>query len=203
MISRKKVGIIIIIIGILLVAYPIYLKIRSNAEQKKLINKFEDKKTEIKETKDDIESANSIKYNSWPDTLMKIPKIDLEVMVVEMEASDIDVFAADVNYPPAHYRTTSFPGYKDNVGIAGHRTGPADYFRHINKLEKGDKIILETQKGTHEYIVERVFIVDPWDNSVIKSTPYGALTLTSCERADGISNKKRIIVRAVLKGSLK
>ena len=60
-------------------------------------------------------------------------------------------------------------------------------------------ITLETEKGVHEYIVEKVFIVDPTDNSVIRSTDYGALTLTSCEREDGISNKKRIIVRAKLK----
>lgn len=203
--NRKVIGLIIILFGILIVAYPIYFKIYSNMEQRKLKNEFEENRENVFEIKrdleleDSMELEDSIEYDAWPDTLIRIPKIGLEAMVVEMEISDRDVFASNPNYPPAHYRTTAFPGSNDNVGIAAHRTGPADYFRHIDKLEKGDNIFLDTEKGVHEYIVESVFIVDPSDNSVIKSTNYGALTLTSCERADGISNKKRIIVRAILK----
>nr|WP_300002511.1 class E sortase [Tissierella sp.] len=216
--KRKIIGFIIIIFGILIVAYPISLRMQANKDQKKLRGEFEETKKivseEIKEENKDLENKDlenkdleqkdkkeeiRISYDAWPETLMRIPKIDVEAVVVEMEASDIDVFAANANYPPAHYRNTDFPGGKSNVAIAAHRTGPADYFRHLDRLEEGDYITLETTKSFHEYIVERVFIVDPTDNSVIKGTDYGALTLTSCEREDGISNKKRIIVRARLK----
>lgn len=193
---RKIIGIIIVLIGIGIVAYPIQLKIHSNIEQKKFKKEFDQKKEDLR-AEENLEET--IEYNSWPDTLMTIPDINVEAMVVEMEASSIDVFASDPNHPPAHYRTTDFPGSKGNVGIAAHRTGPADYFRHLDRLNKGDLITLETSKGVHEYIIEKVFIIDPTDNSVIGSTNYGALTLTSCEREDGISNKKRIIVRAKLK----
>lgn len=198
--KHKAIGFLIILIGILIVSYPITLRIASNIEQKKLKEEFIQKKENsnilLREKGD---KKGKILYDEWPDTLMTIPTIEVEAMVVEMEASDIDIFAQDVNYPPAHYRNTDFPGGESNVAIAAHRTGPADYFRHIDKLKRGDLITLETEKGVHEYIVEKVFIVDPTDNSVIRSTDYGALTLTSCEREDGISNKKRIIVRAKLK----
>lgn len=195
--KHKIIGFIIILIGILMVAYPIRLRILANIEQNRLKEKF----AQEKQTSNEIvkEETKVIKYDEWPDTLMNIPKIGLKAMVVEMEASNIDVFAQNANYPPAHYRGTDFPGGGSNVAIAAHRTGPADYFRHLDKLEEGDDIILETSQESHEYIVERVFIVDPTDVSVIKGTDYGALTLTSCEREDGISNKKRIIVRARLK----
>lgn len=198
--KRKIIGFTIILVGILIAAYPIKLRIESNMDQNKLKKDF----VKIKEIsqpaeKNPQEEKKEIVYDAWPDTLMTIPDIDLEAMVVEMEASDIDVFAANPNYPPAHYRSTDFPGGKSNVAIAAHRTGPADYFRHLDKLNVGDQITLETSQGIHEYEVEKVFIVDPTDNSVIQATDYGALTLTSCEREDGISNKKRIIVRAKLK----
>lgn len=198
---RKIIGFIIILIGIMTVSYPVRLRILANIEQKRLKEEF----VQNKQTSNQVVKGNGkeeikiIKYYKWPETLMKIPKIDVEAIVVEMKASNIDVFAQNENYPPAHYRTTDYPGGNSNVGIAAHRTGPADYFRHLDKLEEGDIIILETTKGKHEYIVERVFIVDPTENSVIRATDYGALTLTSCEREDGVSNKKRIIVRARLK----
>ena len=205
--KRKIIGFSIMLIGLLTVAYPVTLRMQANAEQKKLRQEFEEKKKDYSEEvkvegKEASKENTKVSYDSWPETLMKIPKIDVEAVVVEMEASDIDVFAANANYPPAHYRTTDFPGGESNVGIAAHRTGPADYFRNLDKLEEGDPIILETSQGLYEYIVERVFIVDPTDNSVIKGTDYGALTLTSCEREDGISNKKRIIVRARLKDDI-
>ena len=198
--KRKIIGFSLILIGILIIAYPLKLRFDTRMDQRKLRKEFnENKIVEDIDRESDIIEDERIVYDSWPDTLMTIPDIDVEVMVVEMEASDIDVFAANANYPPAHYRTTDLPGGESNVGIAAHRTGPADYFRHLDKLEEGDLITLETEKANHEYIVEEVFIVDPSDNTVIGPTDYGALTLTSCEREDGISNKKRIIVRAKLK----
>lgn len=203
--KRKIIGFFLILFGMLIVAYPLKLRMTTRMDQKKLREEFDknkeldnaDKQNDIIET----ESQN-IEYDAWPDTLMTIPDIDVEAMVVEMEASDIDVFAQNANYPPAHYRSTDLPGGSSNVAIAAHRTGPADYFRHLDKLKEGDPITLETKQGVHEYIVESVFIVDPTDTSVIKDTDYGALTLTSCEREDGISNKKRIIVRARLKDDI-
>lgn len=198
---RKIIGIAIILVGLVILSYPIKLRLESNRAQNKAKEEFVKLKESSKVTQGDklSEEEKQIVYDEWPDTLMTIPKIDLEAMVVEMEASNIDVFASDPNYPPAHYRSTDYPGGDSNVAIAAHRTGPADYFRHLDKLEEGDPITLETPQGKHEYSVEKVFIVDPSDNSVIKDTDYGALTLTSCEREDGISNKKRIIVRARLK----
>lgn len=197
--KRKTIGILLVLIGIGIIAYPMQFKIRSNIHQRKLKSEFEERKNQALADGRQMNAEETIEYDAWPETLMTIPAIDLEAMVEEMEASDIDVFAADPNYPPAHYRSTAFPGSNDNVAIAAHRIGPADYFRHLDKLEKGDPITLETVKGVHEYEVEEVFTVYPDENHVIAPTDYGALTLTSCEREDGISNKKRIIVRAKLK----
>ena len=200
--KRKTIGMLLVLIGIGIIAYPIQFKIRSNIHQKRLKSEFEEKKNEAlaaEETDHEEDVGKTIEYDAWPETLMTIPDIDVEAIVEEMEASDIDVFANDPNYPPAHYRSTAYPGSDDNVAIAAHRTGPADYFRHLDKLEEGDPISLETLEAVHEYEVEEVFTVYPDENHVIASTDYGALTLTSCEREDGISNKKRIIVRAKLK----
>ena len=44
---------------------------------------------------------------------------------------------------PGHYPETPFPGQGGTVGIAGHRTTYLAPFRHIDSMEKGDRIYLE------------------------------------------------------------
>ena len=187
---------LIIIIGIGFVFYPIYLRALSRADQKELIRNFYEKGDATIVDNEDINKAIPKEYGKWPDTLMEIPKLSLKVAIVEVE--DLSVFQKDPKHPPGHYPNTAIPGEIGNVGIAGHRTGPSDYFRHIDRLTKGDDIILHTHINSYYYRVEDVFITEKTNWDVLKQTDYASLTLTSCQSDGKTSNAKRIIVKARL-----
>ena len=93
---------------------------------------------------------------------------------------------------------TAIPGAEGNAGIAGHRDG---FFRGLKDIGPGDVIELDTLKGNESYRVERVWIVDPEDVSVLDPTSTRALTLVTCYPFYYVgSAPQRFIVRAVLAG---
>lgn len=72
---------------------------------------------------------------------------------------------------------TPSPGSGGNTGIAGHRDS---YFRALKDLVTGDVMMLETTHGSDTYRVERIWIVDPTDVSVLDPTTEPSLTLVTC-----------------------
>ncbi|MGI6160590.1 MAG: sortase [Christensenellales bacterium] len=131
-----------------------------------------------------------------PDALMVIPDIELKVSVfVPLSSSDM---YKKMRVGAAYYPSSPMPGYVGNTCIAAHRTGPADYFRKLNELDPGSRINVYNSEGVFVYEVEKVYIVDKTDWSPVKQTDYSALTLTTCQAAGGVSNAKRLIVRAML-----
>lgn len=198
--KAKALAWFFIVAGVVALSYPVILKIQSNVEQKKMIKNFQSNKLKDVSAMENIHNKILYKppvYTKWPETILIIPKLSVKVAVIEMD--DVKIFEKKANCPPAHYKDTSFPGQKGNVAIAGHRNGPAGYFKNAKNLKKGDSIILETYYSSYEYIIEEVFVTRNDDWSVVKPLDYCGLTLTTCQ-ADGIfSNTKRLIIRAKLK----
>ncbi len=126
---------------------------------------------------------------------LEIPKIHVKKTFVQ--GADL----VQLDRAPGHYPDTPFPGQKGNAAIAGHRTTYGAPFFHVDRLVKGDKIIVTTVQGKFTYSVINVFIVDPFDVWVLdtdKKHP-NTLTLTACHPRYDL--KERIIVRAVLDGT--
>ena len=100
-----------------------------------------------------------------------------------------------LNRAVGHIANTARPGSDGNSGIAGHRDG---FFRGLKDITPGDAIELETLDGSEVYRVERTWIVDPEDVSVLDPTPARSLTLVTCYPFYFIgSAPRRFIVRAV------
>ena len=76
-----------------------------------------------------------------------------------------------------HIDDTALPGTDGNSGIAGHRDG---FFRGLKDIGPEDVIELETLRGKEVYRVERTWVVDPDDVSVLDPTPARSLTLVTC-----------------------
>ena len=90
---------------------------------------------------------------------------------------------------------TALPGTDGNSGIAGHRDG---FFRGLKDIAARDAIELETIEGKQMYRVERTWIVEPADVSVLDPTPVRSLTLVTCYPFYFVgSAPQRFIVRAV------
>lgn len=128
-----------------------------------------------------------------PLTRLEIPKLDVDVIVVE------GTTASALRAGAGHYPKTPLPGEKGNVAIAGHRTTYGRPFNRIDELTAGDRVILTTPVGRHVYeITRRPWVVDDQDWSVINDYPDKGsfLTLTSCH-PEG-SAEYRIVARAQL-----
>ena len=127
-----------------------------------------------------------------PLAVLRIPKIHLEVPV--LPGTDDGTLDRGVG----HIEDTASPGTDGNTGLAGHRDG---FFRGLKDIVAGDVIELDTLQGNESYRVERVWVVDPDDVSVLDPTPTRALTLVTCYPFYFVgSAPQRFIVRAIRVG---
>ena len=119
---------------------------------------------------------------------VEIPRLDISAMVRE------GVDAATLSRAVGHVPNTPLPGAAGNVAIAAHRD---TYFRNVRNIRNGDRIRMVTPKGTYEYIVDSLKIVEPTEVNVLDPTPEPAITLVTCYPFNYIgSAPKRFIVRA-------
>ena len=98
---------------------------------------------------------------------------------------------------PGHYPKTSFPGEGGTVAVAGHRTTYGAPFRTIDKLKRGDEVVMEMPYGRFTYDVERTQIVSPSATEVVRRVPgRERLVLSACHPL--YSAAQRIVVMARL-----
>ncbi|HEX8103372.1 MAG TPA: class E sortase [Solirubrobacteraceae bacterium] len=121
---------------------------------------------------------------------LRMRRIGLDTVVVQ--GTDHDA----LQNGPGHYPDTPLPGASGTVGIAGHRTTYGAPFRNINKLRKGDPIVIEMPYGRFTYEVERTRIVPPTATWVTQRVSYDRLILSACHPL--YSAAKRIVVFARL-----
>ena len=128
-----------------------------------------------------------------PLAVLRIAKIGLEVAVLR----GTDEFT--LNRAVGHIGDTALPGADGNTGIAGHRDG---FFRGLKDIGPGDAIEVETLRGREVYRVERTWVVDPEDVSVLEPTPGRSLTLVTCYPFYHVGPApQRYIVRAARDGT--
>jgi sortase A len=124
-----------------------------------------------------------------PLALLRIPRLHVEAPVLE-GTDDVTL-----NRGVGHIADTAAPGTDGNSGIAGHRDG---FFRGLKDIVPGDVIELESTARTETYRVERTWIVNPDEVSVLDPTPARSITLVTCYPFYFIgSAPQRFIVRAV------
>jgi sortase A len=81
-----------------------------------------------------------------------------------------------------------------NLGIAGHRDS---FFRPLKDIELGDRIELETARGSLTYEVSSITITEPSDISVLAPTQGRTITLVTCYPFYYVGHApKRYIVKA-------
>jgi sortase A len=105
---------------------------------------------------------------------IRIPPIGVDDYVVE--GTD----TGSLRKGPGHYPETPLPGDPGTAAIAGHRTTYGAPFREIDKLKRGDRIVLDMPDGRFVYSVTRTKIVDDSDLSVLDRVGYKQLVLSAC-----------------------
>lgn len=122
--------------------------------------------------------------------VLSIPAINLQQVIVN------GTTVTDLRLGPGHYIGTPMPGEAGNVAIAGHRTTWGRPFRNLDKLQKGDQIVISTPRADVLYRVAWSKVVAPTDLSVIGPSGANTLTLTTCHPA--YSASQRLVIRANL-----
>ncbi|MEP6537900.1 MAG: class D sortase, partial [Bryobacteraceae bacterium] len=119
---------------------------------------------------------------------VEIPRLDISAIVRE------GVDTATLSKAVGHVPSTPRPGSGGNVAIAAHRD---TYFRNVRYIRNGDKIRMVTPKGTYDYVVDSLKIVNPTEVDVLAPTAEPALTMVTCYPFNYIgAAPKRFIVRA-------
>jgi sortase A len=128
-----------------------------------------------------------------PLALLRIPKIGLEVPV--LEGTDDLTMDRAVGFIAG----TGRPGEDGNIGISGHRDG---FFRGLKDIREGDGIELVTATGTDTYTIDSIVLVKPADVSVLAPRPRPSITLVTCYPFYIVgSAPKRYIVQASMNAS--
>ena len=139
---------------------------------------------------------------------IEIPRIDLERVVVKGTGT------SDLRKGPGIYDQVHFPGVPGTTAIAGHRTTYGAPFRKLDRLHRGDAIVVEMPYARFQYTVERKRIVKPTAIEVLKRVRYDRLVLSACHplfsaaqrivvfaRLEAITPSRRISLRSLDVGS--
>ena len=105
---------------------------------------------------------------------IEIPRLGLDVVVVNGTDS------ATLRRGPGRHLETFMPGERELVYIAGHRTTFGAPFSDIDRLEPGDRVLLELPYAAFEYRVTGHRIVDQYELSVLRTRGREELALQAC-----------------------
>lgn len=124
--------------------------------------------TNNKNQLDIIEANKNIKWR------IQIPKIDLDVHIMEGTTSNVLLNAV------GHFEETS--KWNGNIGLAAHNRGyQCNFFAKIKNLQIGDEIIYKTANGKKVYKIQTNKIIQETDWSYLKNTNDNRITLITCE----------------------
>ena len=118
---------------------------------------------------------------------IRIPSLDVKAVFVE--GTD----KGELEKGPGHYPMTHWPGQGKVIAIAGHRTTYGAWFRHIDELDRGERIVLTMPYGRYVFHVTDTKIVDDADWSILRGKGE-FLVLSACHPL--YSASQRIVVTA-------
>jgi sortase A len=122
---------------------------------------------------------------------LQIPKINQDVPVVEGDGWE------QLKKGVGHHVNSANPGEIGNVVLSAHNDIHGEIFRDLDKLEKGDLVIIFSERQSYTYVVEDVLIVEPTQVEFLESTSSPTATLISCYPY--LVDNKRIVVTANLR----
>jgi sortase A len=203
--------ILLIAAGLLIILTIVGLKVYTQQQQKNLIEAYVSASALAKEegntaksdnTADTIQAKEGIEVlkienkdeqiKNSPVCLLKIPKINLTVAVVE------GVDNLSLRYAVGHSTDTAMPGQNGNFCVFGHRNYVfGEYFNRLGEIKSGDSILVDYNGGNYTYIVTDILVVEPSEIWVLDPTPDARITLVTCTPVHIATH--RLIIKGVLK----
>ena len=121
---------------------------------------------------------------------LQIPAIDLNAPVVLGDGWE------QLKKGVGQNLNSTDPGQPGNLVLSAHNDIFGEYFRDLDRLTKGDEIIIITQDRSFTYLVTRKLVVEPTRVDLMGSTDKSTITLISCYPY--LVDNKRIVIQGTL-----
>ena len=185
-----KIIFCILIISIILVIGLILIKnMQSNENEKK-----NQEMVEVFSSVDDTQKQN-LELNGYKIIgLSKIPAIDLEYPILEMDVSNPEEAKEPMRLAIIKYWGGDVNGY-GNLSLAGHNNYNGTMFGKTKNLKIGDVVELtDLNNQTIQYQIYDIFKTDPNDVTILetKDETIREVTLITCTNG----NRERLILKA-------
>lgn len=206
----RTLGLVSIVAGIAVMAYPLSTFLVTNRAQDELRSEWKkeiQKATHNGTTKSGTQTATSNGQSSQETTdgqqspqnqakipagkaafRLMIPRIGLDMIVVE--GTD----RTSLKLGPGHMSRTVQPGVPGVCVVSAHRTTYGAPFFRLDRLQEGDEITIETATSRFVYQVFDTKVVSPNNDSFIEPAEESILALTTCTPIH--SARQRLVVLA-------
>lgn len=201
----KKLAVVLIIAGLLILSYPLLDRAFTWYWQQRLFNEWEknlaveappsqkcsvwDKGSE--KTMDDVEAGGSFwELGITPLGILEITKIELRIPILKgTSPTNLKVGAGLMVGMAA-------PGEPGNTVLTAHRSYThGRFFNRLDEIEIGDRITIILPESTYWYLVYDKAIVEPDDPSIFdEGSEEEILTLVTCHPVRKATH--RLIIRA-------
>lgn len=122
---------------------------------------------------------------------IQIPALELDAPIVMGDGWE------ELKQGVGQHIGSGLPGQAGNLVLSAHNDIYGELFRRLDKLQKGDEILILTQDRTFTYVVTGTKIVAPTEVDVLTPTAEATVTLISCYPY--LVDTRRIVVQGVLK----
>jgi sortase A len=126
---------------------------------------------------------------------IQIPMIDVDAPIVQGDGWE------QLKKGVAQHNGSSNPGESGNMVLSAHNDVFGEIFRHLDKLQRGDEIMVYTATRSFTYMITDVQIVAPTAVEVMAPTVNPTVTLISCYPY--MVDNKRIVVQASIQSGNK
>ncbi|MBI5565909.1 MAG: class D sortase [Chloroflexi bacterium] len=123
-------------------------------------------------------------------TRIQIPAINVDAQVVQGDSWE------QLKKGVGHHFGTANPGERGNLVLSAHNDIFGEIFRHLDRLEDGDEIIVSSGSQRYRYVVNQTRIIAPTQVEVMLPTNDPTVTLISCYPY--LVDNQRIVVFAQL-----
>jgi sortase A len=198
-VASRAIGEVFITTGVLMLLFVSYqlwwTNVRAHAQADRETSSLQDDWASGKRAPGSFEPGQGF-------AILHIPKLDVVVPIAEGVSNKKVLDRGMVGHYGEGALKTAMPEAKTgNFGLAGHRNTHGEPFRYINRLTKGDAIVVETQDKYYVYKMASVLpVTSPSNTSVLNPVPPGSgftkpgryITLTTC--TPEFTSKYRLIV---------
>lgn len=125
---------------------------------------------------------------------IQIPAINVDKPIVQGDTWD------QLKKGVGQHIGSAQPGQDGNIVLSAHNDIYGEIFRHLDKLNPGDEVIISTERRSYTYIIRDIDVVEPTDVGVMSTTEHASSTLISCYPY--LVNNKRIAVFADLASTI-